>query len=379
LKGKLSTSLGEVFVRKGLVVFQFCVSIILIISVLIVYKQIGFVQSKNLGYNRYNVVTFAREGKLNQNAAAFLTELRNIPGVTNASCMGGDLVGNHGGGGGIDWEGKTHRVEFAALWVDYNLIESLGLTMKDGRSFSSNFRSDSAKVIFNETAIAAMGLKHPIGKTVKLWGREAEIIGIVKDFHFESLYDKVKPFFFGYSAKGENVVIKIQPGKERETLATVERLYHTFNPGIPFEYKFLDDTYNALYASEQRIADLSLYFALIAILISCLGLFGLVSFTAERRVKEFGIRKILGSSEIAIVYLLSIDFTKMIILSILIALPVGYFIATGWLENFSYHISLEAWDFLVAGGATLLMAWLTVGYQAFKAAKLNPTESLRSE
>jgi putative ABC transport system permease protein len=379
LKGKLSTALGETIARKGLVVFQFCVSIILIVAVLIVYKQIDFIQSKNLGYERDNIITFERQGNLSKNLEGFLTELKNIPGVVNAAYMGGDFVGNHGGGGGIDWEGKTHRVEFGALWVNYDVIETLGVRIKEGRSFSRKFGSDTLKVIFNETAIAAMSLNDPIGQTVKLWGTEYQIIGVVKDFNFESLYNKVEPFFFAYAKNGENILVKVRSGMERETLARLEKLYHKFNPSIPFEFKFLDDTYQTLYAAEQRVANLSMYFAGIAILISCLGLFGLTVFTAERRYKEIGIRKVLGSSEFGIIYLLSIDFTKMVVLSICISLPLSYFLAEQWLDTFAYRIPLQWWYFVGTGTITVFIAWFTMGIQTAKAARINPVQCLKNE
>ena len=379
LKGKLNTTLGEVLARRGLVIFQFCISTLLIISVLIAYKQINFVQSKNLGYNKDNIISFKRQGGLNVNLPSFINAAKNIQGVINASDMEGDLLENHGEGGGIDWEGKAQRVEFASLEVDHDLIEIMGVPVIEGRSFSPNFSSDSSAVIFNETAIKAMGLEDPIGKTVKRWGKQVHIIGIVKDFHFESLYEKVMPFFFSYSNKGDNVIIKIQSGMEREAIAKIEDLYHSFNSGIPFEYKFLDDSYEELYRSEQRVADLALYFAGIAILISCLGLYGIVSFTAERRTKEIGIRKILGSTEFGIVYLLSLDFTKMVLTSVIIALPIGYFLSKEWLDKFAYRISLEWWYFIVAGLVALFITWLTVGSQAIRAARVNPTKSLRSE
>jgi ABC-type antimicrobial peptide transport system permease subunit len=224
-----------------------------------------------------------------------------------------------------------------------------------------------------------MHLTDPIGKSVKLWGNDYEIIGVVSDFHFESLFQPVKPCFFKLSDDNHKIAVKILSGTERETLSRLEKLYQSFNPGIPFDFKFLDDEYEALYLSEQRVADLSLYFAGIAILISCLGLFGLAAFTAERRMKEIGIRKILGSSEFGIVYLLSSDFTKMVLIAIVIVLPVSYFIAREWLGSFAYRIELEWWYFIGAGLAALCIAWLTVGVQAVKAASSNPTQCLRSE
>jgi len=384
LKGKMNSSVRESRVRKGLVVFQFAISIILIVSVLVVYKQIQFIQSKNLGYSKDNIISFTNEGQLRNHLGAFLEEVKQIPGVVNTSTMGGDLVGHHGGGGGIDWEGKhpDQGIEFSALYAGYNLIETLGLKMAEGRAFSEELGSDSSKVIFNETAIKAMSLNDPVGKTVKMWGKEKQIVGIVKDFHFESLYESVKPFFFRMPEDKEdnqNVLVKIKFGMEIETIERIQEFYQSFNEGLPFEYKFLDADYQKLYASEQRVAVLSRYFAGIAILVSCLGLFGLATFTAERRLKEIGIRKVLGSTAVGIVYLLSVDFTKIVLASIVIALPFSYLITAHWLDRFAFRIELELWYFLGAGLLALIIAWLTVGSQAIKAANVNPANSLRSE
>jgi ABC-type antimicrobial peptide transport system permease subunit len=224
-----------------------------------------------------------------------------------------------------------------------------------------------------------MNLKDPIGQRVKLWGQEATIIGVVKDFHFESLYDPVKPFMFRFSKSGENVMIKVQPGKEREAISQIQQVYAAFNPGIPLHYRFLSDQYAALYATEQRIGNLALYFAGVAILISTLGLFGLVSFAAERRCKEIGVRKILGASEIGIVVLLSRDFLKLTILASIISLPFGYIGADQWLDTFAFRIVLHWWYFACPCAAMFLIAWVTVGTKALKAARSNPTSSLRSE
>jgi ABC-type antimicrobial peptide transport system permease subunit len=381
LKGLLKTSAGESWIRKGLVVFQFVVSVTLIVSVVVVYKQIQFIQAKNLGYDKENIITFTNEGRLRKDITTFLTEVRKIPGVVSASSMNGDLVGNNGGGGGIDWEGKDPNggIEFNGLYIDYELIEMLGLKMEEGRTFSDKFGSDRNKVIFNATAIDMMKLKDPVGKKVKMWGEEVGIVGVVKDFHYESLYQNVGPLFLRCSEFNGNTLIKIKTGEERKTIGRINKFYESFTNGLVFDYHFLDQDFETLYAAETRVSILSKYFAGIAVLISCLGLFGLAAFTAERRVKEIGIRKILGCSEFGVVRMLSGDFTKMVLLSIIIALPLSYFIANRWLESFAYHINLKWWFFVGAGLAALVVAWITVGIQTVKAATANPTECLRRE
>ena len=382
LRGKISGLTGEVWARKGLVVFQFALSIILIVSVWVVFEQIRFIQTRNLGYNKDNIVILEREGVVFQKQEAFLNEVRKIPGVTAASCSGHDLTGHNGGTYGVEWTGKNpdDRTEFERFAVDFGMIELLDVTIKEGRSFSKEFGDEKRTIIFNEAGIEFMDMKDPIGKTIKLWGEDREIVGVVKDFNFETFHEKVKPlFFFLVPENAGNVMIKIQSGEEQETLKRLENFYTSFNPGFPFTYRFVDDDYQTLYTAERRVATLSRYFAGLAILISCLGLFGLAAFTAERRMKEIGIRKIMGSSTQSIVYLLSTEFSVMVLSSIIIALPTSYFITSYWLRGFEFRIDLQWWIFATSAIAALLIAWLTVAIQTIKAARVNPTECLRSE
>jgi putative ABC transport system permease protein len=384
LRGGLKGSVGELWVRKGLVIFQFTLSIMLITSVLVVYKQIEFLQTKNLGYERDNLISIRKEGKLSNSAHAesFLGQLRNIPGVKAASGISSSLTRGNYGTFDIVWPGKNleDMTEFENISVDYGMIEALGTDIKDGRSFSKEYGADSAKIIFNETAIQFMGMQDPVGKTIRLFGQEMQIIGVVKDFHFESLHETIKPLFFRLSPENAyTLMAKMESGKEAQTLQDIQALYEEFNPGFPFEYQFVDEKYQALYAAEQRVSLLSRYFAALAILISCLGLFGLAAFSAERPKKEIGIRKILGAKNSAIVRILSVDFTKMVVLAIAVALPVSYFLANSWLQAFAFRIELEWWHFAVAGISALFVAWLTVGIQTMKAARVSPVNSLRTE
>jgi putative ABC transport system permease protein len=382
LKGKLGSLTGEMWARKGLVVFQFVLSIMLIVSVWVVYEQINFIQTRNLGYNKDNIIIVSREGNIAQKQEAFFNEVRKVPGVVAASASGHDMTGHNGGTYGVEWTGKNpdDRTEFERVTVDYGMIELLDVKMKEGRSFSKEHGAENQKIIFNEAAIAFMDMKDPIGKKVKLWDEDREIIGVVKDFNFESFHEQVKPLFFFLGPENTgNIMIRIEQGKEQETLAQLEKFYTTFNPGFPFSYRFLDEDYQELYTAERRVATLSRYFAVLAVLISCLGLFGLAAFTAERRMKEIGIRKILGSSNRGIVYLLSGEFTKMVLIAVAIALPASYYIVTSWLDGFVFHIDVQWWFFACSGLAALVIAWLTVGIQTLKAARVNPTECLRSE
>jgi len=381
LKGKMKTSISELLARKGLVIFQFIISIILIVSVLVVYKQITFIQSKNLGFDKDNIISFKKEGRLEESLETFLYEVKNIPGVISASNYHPNLTINLTGTHWVNWQGKNpeDKVSFKYLFAGYDFIETLGIELKEGRSFSREFSTDDSKIIFNETAIKSMGLANPVGQTINLWGKNKQIVGVVKDFHFESLYENLKPCFLLFSPNEDNIIVKIKAGMERETIARLQKFYKAYNMGLPFDFKFLDDEYQAFYESENRVAVLSRYFAGIAIIISCLGLFGLAAFTAERRTKEIGVRKVLGSSVPRIMFLLSGDFTKIVLASMLISLPVSFFITNHWLDSFAYRIDLNLWYFFSAGILTLLIAWITVGVQAIKAALVNPVEALRYE
>jgi len=382
LKGKLKTSASESFIRKGLVVFQFAISVVLIISVLVVYKQMKLVQTTNLGYTKDNIIKFPAEGKLQDNLETFITEIKNIPGIVAVSAMNGNFSGHAShSGGGIGWDGKDPNlgIEYYGVSGDYGFMEILDLKLAEGRTFSRQFGADSSSVIFNEAAIKAMGIKNPVGKTVSLWGKNKQIIGIAKDYHFESLYKKVGPAFIEYSPANETVLVKIKAGNQSETISRLEKFYKSFNQGISFEYRFLDDEYQAMYSSEQKVSVLSRYFATIAIIISCLGLFGLSAFTAQKRQKEIGIRKVVGASASGIAMMLSKDFLKLILIAILIAFPAAWMIAHQWLQSFAYRISVGAGIFLMAGTAIILITLLTVSFQSVKAAVANPVKSLRTE
>ena len=381
LKGKLSTSIGELWVRKGLVIFQFTLSVILIVAVMIIYKQIEFIQTKNLGYNKENIIYFEKEGRVAENLDNFLVAAKSVPGIVNAASIGQNIVGS-----GlntfldISWEGKDPNEKIVFEWrpVTYDLIETLGIKMVAGRAFARGFGGDSSMIIVNEAAVKAMGLKNPVGKIIDVQGSKFEVVGVAKDFHFASLHEKVNPLFFVLRPDWTHkVMIKIAAGKESSTISHLQDFYQQYNSGFPFDYKLLDEDYQAQYAAEKRVSVLSRYFAGLAILISCLGLFGLAAFTTERRRKEIGIRKVMGSSEANIVMLLSADFSKMVFTGILIALPISYLIARSWLDKFAYSIKLEAWYFLLAGLLALLTAMLTVGIQALKAANIHPLKCLR--
>ncbi len=382
LKGAIRGDSGAVWLRKILVVFQFALSVILIVGVLVVYQQITFIQQKNLGFDKENVLVFQKEGLASTNLETFLTQIKAIPGIVNASATQYTVEVGGGYTTGVTWEGKDPEavVRFASVDVHYDLLETLGVTIKEGRSFSKAFGDEANNLVFNETAIEIIGLDDPVGKTITLWGQPATIIGVVKDFHLESLHDVISPSFFRLKSDfSSTMMARIEKGKEAAVIAKLQAFYSEHNPGYTFDYTFLDTAFDTKYAAEARVAILSRYFAGLAIIISCLGLFGLVTFSAQRRQKEIGVRKVLGASTFSLVKLLSTEFTLMVLVAIFIALPISYYIAQYWLAGFAFKIDLKPWFFLVAGLGALGIAWLTVGVQTLKAANLNPTESLKSE
>ena len=261
------------------------------------------------------------------------------------------------------------------------MIETLGVEMLEGRSFSREYGADSSKIIFNETAIEIMGFDDPIGKKIRLWDEyDMEIIGVVKDFHFQSLHEEMNPLFFRLDEElSWNIIARLERGKEKEALASLTSFYNSFNPGFTLSYDFIDEEYAELYEAEMLVGSLSKYFAGLAILISCLGLLGLAAYTADRKKKEIGIRKVLGASVQQIILLLTRDFTQLVGISLLVGLPIAYVLTRNWLDQFAYKISLSPWFFLLAGILTLGIAWLTVSSQAYRSAQVDPQECLRSE
>jgi putative ABC transport system permease protein len=384
LKGKVKTSFSELLARKGLVIFQFSISLFLIVAVLAVYNQVQFIQNMNLGYDRENVIYIERDGPLMEKSEAFLSRAKDLPEITNASSIQGAIAqsGDNSNTSGLDWQGRDPEASlvFSIKTVDYDLIETLDIEMAEGRSFSRDFGTEDESLIFNETAIKAMGIENPIGKKINMWGEEKIIVGVTKDFFSSSIHETIQPVIFRYSPqRTSQFVFRIAKGQEAMAIESLKDLYAEFNPGYPFNYSFMDDNYQTLYASEKRVATLSKYFAGLAILISCLGLFGLAMFNAKQRAKEIGVRKVLGASVGKIVLMLSSDFVKLTLAAVLIAFPLSWYAINKWLDGYAYKADLDYSVFIYSFIGIVLITVITVSYQAIKAAIANPVESLRSE
>ncbi|MFT4155865.1 ABC transporter permease [Parafilimonas sp.] len=380
LKGKLNTSAAELLSRKGLVVFQFTLSTVLIVVVSIIYQQIQFIQNADPGYNKNNVLRISAEGNLAKKQNAFIAELKQIPGVADASATNHRMVG-HSFATGLDWPGRPadDNTYFEGFETAYDFVETMGMHIKEGRSFSKNFGTDSSAIILNEAAANAMHLQNPVGKMVVYAGKNLQVIGVVKDFHFESMHAEIKPSFIRLAPQLNTIVASIKSINQQATINAIQRLYQSYNPGFPFTFNFLDEAYQQQYESETRVSALSKYFAGLAIIISCLGLFGLAAFTAQKRRKEIGIRKVIGASTAGITAMLSKDFVILVSISLLIAFPVSWLLMHNWLQSFAYRICITPLVFLITGLAVLLITIFTVSFQSIKAALANPAKSLRTE
>lgn len=381
LKGKLDTSSREVLVRKGLVIFQYTLSVVFIVVFLVVNAQIKYAQTKDLGYNRNNIVSFRWHGNAEDRLNTFLLALKNLPDVENASNMSGNILNDIYGQSGISWRGvDTDRdYQFKSPVVGYDFIKTLGINLAEGRSFSREYADESKSVIINEAARKMMGLENPVGKTLKFGDEERTIIGVVNNFIYGSLHNPVEPLIFRFDAMGKNIMVKMKSGIKAVAIEQVKKLYENFQPMYPFEFTFLDEDYRSLYDSENRLAVLSKFFTLLAILISCLGLYGLASFTAEKRRKEIGVRKVLGAGIPQIILLLSKDFLLLVLLAICIGLPISLLATNRWLEGFAFKAHINWWLYALAAIAAIIIALFAVSSQAIKAAVSNPVKSLRAE
>jgi len=382
LKGSLKFGHGSMLFRQGLVVFQFTLSIVLILGMIVTFKQLAYIQHKNLGYDRENLVYIPMEGGLIKKFEVFKEEAGKLPGVlAMAKMREAPTVITHGVGG-ISWAGMpaNNPGNFSDATVGYDFVKTLQLQVKEGRDFDKDY-NDSANFLINEAAAAKIGYKNPVGQPLAFNNIQGKIIGVIKDFHFSSMHENIQPLVihFAGNLRFGTMLVRIRPDKTPETLAALQKLFKAFNPDYAFSYQFSDEEYARLYNSEQTISKLSGIFAFLAIFISCLGLFGLATFTAEQRTKEIGIRKILGASITSIFSMLSASFLKPIGIAMLIGLPFANYMMGRWLNTFAYKIDIELWMFAAAGLATAIIALITVSYQSVKASVKNPVGNLRAE
>lgn len=371
---------SEKWIRSSLVVFQFTISTLFILGFITITNQLDFMINKNLGYNKNNVIHFEMGSSI-KSPEVFVQELRSGTGVKNVGIMNGTIVDGSDFNGGFSWNGdpSNKEVVFQSPRVGTDLIEALGIKVLKGSSFIDGDPNIFSKIIINESAARLMELEDPVGAIIEQGENKYTISGVVNDFQYGSMHEKIKPLIFRYRNHGKHVFLSFNEGSEQDVIKNVEKKYSEFNPGTPFEFSYLNQDYQELYKPEEVISKLSRYFGILAIIISCMGLLGLVAFTIEERGKEFSIRKILGSHSTEITKILGLQFLKMIILALLIALPIGYFLSEKWLNNFGQSIELRWYHLLIAGSVTLLVTIFTISFQSFRAAFDSPLKYLRNE
>jgi putative ABC transport system permease protein len=384
LKGAVRLGSNGRWLRKGLVVFQFTLSVMLIIGTIVVSRQVDFIQSRNIGYDKENLIYIPMEGDLKWKYKVLKDEAAKMPGIASVSYLSDDPAFMDDNTSDLSWAGKgpDAYIEATQSAVTYDFVQTMKLTVVRGRDFSRDFPSDSAGYLINETAAKAIGYTDPIGRPLTMWGKTGPIIGVLKDFNFTSVHERIRPlvlYFSLWPRPTGTILVRTQPGQTRQALATMESLCRQLNPSFPFTYQFSDAAYMALYKSEQVIRNLSKIFSFLAIVISCLGLLGLATFTAEQRTKEIGIRKVLGASVGGLFVLLSREFLVLTGLALLIASPLVWYVMSKWLGGYAYRIDMGWWVFALAGGIAFVITLMAVGVQSARAAVANPVRSLRAD
>lgn len=371
---------GSAF-RNALVVMQFTASIILIVGTIVIFGQMNHVKNRRLGYDREHVIVIsAYEQETGRKAQAIKNELLQYPeviGVTVSGALPLDVRSRFINKKFEGEDGQTVKMDICFDYVDTDFLDVFKIEMAQGRNFAKEFSEDRSAVLVNETAVKQLGWTNPIGK--KLPGKEEyHVIGVVKDFYFASLHQKIEPMMF-LLREGARIAVRVRPGNVQDTVALLKRVFESNTQTQPFDFFFLDDRFNDLYKKDQRTGEIFGYFSLLAIFIASLGLLGLASFTVERRTKEIGIRRVLGASAYRIVTLLGKEYMRLVIIANIIAWPVAYYVMNRWLQDFAYRVNLKFWMFVLAATAALFIAFITVGYQTFKAALANPADTLRYE
>jgi putative ABC transport system permease protein len=388
LKGRLKSGTESKRLRSALVVFQFTTSIMLIIATIIVFMQLDYIQTRDLGFNKEQVLIIDGADGLGNNAEAFKREVTQITGVKGGTLSSYLPVSKSSRNvynifkSAVRGPSNSFNVETWA--IDDGYLSTIGIKLLKGRNFSPDFKTDSSAVIINETTARILGYADPIGKNIYTLNDAGNataypIVGLVKNFNFETLHNDVRPLMFLLQRSTGLASFKVNTAAIGPLLIEVRNKWTALAPGVPFSFRFLDDSFNEMYQSEQRVGKIAMIFSVLAILISCLGIFGLATFIAEQRIKEIGIRKVLGASIQGIVGLLSVDFMKLVVIAFLIAAPFAWWIMNKWLQDFVYRVNFSWWIFLTAGLAALLIALVTVSYQAVRAAMANPVRSLRME
>jgi len=385
LKGNVRMMGGNLYFRNGLVVVQFIVSIVLLASTAVVYRQLNYIRNRDLGFNRSNLLYMPMTGEMGDKQKALYAELKTNPLTANFTTISDPIANLGSSTSGVEWEGKTEadkKLWFTKAWVNDRFFDVLQMKMASGRPLSTTEFADSGNYVINEKAAKIMRMTPAtaIGKPLTFNGDKGIIVGVVKDFNYQPAQTAIEPMVLAFNKwNGGIVLVRTRPGKTEATIQALEKISKQLNPAFPFSYGFVDQDIDNLYKGEQQMSSLFNVFALIAIFISCMGLYGLSAFMAEQRTREIGVRKVLGASVFNVVYLLSRGFTKLILIAVAIAIPIAWFAANKWLSSFAYRINVGWTIFLISSLGALAIAWITVSYESIKAAIVNPAKSLRSE
>jgi putative ABC transport system permease protein len=395
LKGKIAPGMKSRVVRSSLVVFQFIISIFLVISTITVQKQLDFIQNKKLGFTKDQVIVIHNTETLGTKLEAFKNQLLQNPSISNASVSGYIPISGWGRSSNSFWpqgrQASQDNMVSMQFWsVDHDYIATMGMEIKQGRNFSPEFPSDSTGVIINESAARNFGFKDPIGEKIETYTNDEDaieknktweytVVGVVADFHFESLRENISPLCMYLGQSSWSMPVRYQSENTTDVIDQMRNEWNRISDGKPFEYSFLDDAFGKMYSSEKRLGNIFGIFATLAIIIACLGLFALTAFTAEQRSKEIGIRKVLGASVTGIVLLLSREYGKLITIAFVISAPLAWFASDWWLKNYIYKVEVGLVVYLLAGILAFLIAWVTMSFQSIKAATSNPVNSLRNE
>jgi putative ABC transport system permease protein len=385
LKGNMKMVGGNLYFRNGLVVVQFVVSIVLLAGTALVYRQMNFIKNRDIGYNKSNLLYMPMTGEMGDKQRALKAGLKANLLTANFTTTSDPIANMGSSTSGVEWQGKTEedkKIWFSKMWVNDGFFDVLQMKMVSGRALSTTEFADSGNYVINEAAAKIMRMTPTIavGKPITFNGDKGMIVGVVKDFNYKSAQTVIEPMILAFNKwNGGIVVVRTQPGKTEATIQALEKISKQLNPSFPFSYGFVDQDINNLYKGEQQMGSLFNGFAIIAIFISCMGLYGLSAFMSEQRTREIGVRKVLGASVFNVVYLLSTGFTKLIVIAIAIAIPIAWFATNKWLSSFAYRIDVGWTIFLIASVGALAIAWITVSYESVKAAIVNPIKSLRRE
>lgn len=382
LKGKIQSQSRSIGLRKGLVIIQFVLALLLVVGAFVIKEQVQYIQNKNLGISKDNLIMIEKEAAISSNYKVLRDKLLNARGIDNVTIGPTSPMDISSSTSGVSWPGKRpedKNKEIQYFWASSNFLEALNIPLATGRFYREDAPFDTTSIVLNEKAVEMMGLEDPIGKTIKWWRHQRQIIGVVKDYHTQSLYEDIQPLGIILSNRARGLLVKAKEGEMKTAVSSLQKVFKEVLPEVYLNYNFVDEEYQQKYKSEVLTGTLANYFAIIAIFIACLGLLGLSTFLAEQKTKEIGIRKVLGASMGNLIGLLSKDFLLLVVIGLVIGVPISWYLLNGWLTNFAYAIALKWWMFALPVLLAILIASITIGIQAVRAALNNPIDALTSE